>query len=101
MTPRFIYIAVRKEGDDRNTMLNSLSQAEADLKCIEQELESLRENDPVVYEEMKRNADVALEAANRWTDNLFSMKKWLSDKFGIDEKTLNKQFNIPDEIDYL
>lgn len=44
---------------------------------------------------------MAKEAANRWTDNLFSMKSWCKNKFGLDESTINKHFSIPEELDFV
>ena len=35
------------------------------------------------------------------TDNVFSIKSWCKKKFNIEEKTLNKQFGIPEEFDYI
>lgn len=47
------------------------------------------------------NFQMAKEAANRWTDNLFSMKSWCKNKFGLDESTINKHFSIPEELDFV
>lgn len=42
-----------------------------------------------------------LEAANRWTDNIFQIKSWCARKFNVEPQALDKQFNIPDDLDYL
>ncbi|CAG0891761.1 unnamed protein product [Darwinula stevensoni] len=44
---------------------------------------------------------VAREAANRWLDNILSVKSWCRNRFNIDEAVLNKQFGIPEDMDYL
>ena len=41
------------------------------------------------------------EAANKWTDNLFQLKSWIKKKFPIDEKQIDKQFGIPEDLDYI
>lgn len=41
------------------------------------------------------------EAANVWTDNIFSIQTWCKQKFDILEETLNKQFRIPEDLDYV
>lgn len=43
----------------------------------------------------------ARDAANRWTDNIFAVKSWCKNKFNIEESTLDKQFGIPAEFEYL
>lgn len=40
------------------------------------------------------------EATNKWTDNIFAIQSWCKNKFDISEGCLNKQFNIPDDLDY-
>jgi len=44
---------------------------------------------------------VSKEAANRWTDNLFTLKSWLKKKFPVPENQINKQFGIPEDLDYI
>ena len=44
----------------------------------------------------------ALESANRWTDNIFNLQEWIKKKFpSIGLETFNKQFEIPEELDYI
>ena len=44
---------------------------------------------------------VAKEAANRWTDGVFTTKSWCKEKFGFDGDQLDKQFGIPADFDYV
>lgn len=44
---------------------------------------------------------ILLEAANRWTDNIFSVKSWIKTKFMIEENKLDKQFDIPPDLDHV
>uniref|UniRef100_A0A8C4RBL2 Meiotic nuclear division protein 1 homolog n=1 Tax=Eptatretus burgeri TaxID=7764 RepID=A0A8C4RBL2_EPTBU len=44
---------------------------------------------------------VAKDAANRWTDNVFSIKCWARDKFGFEDNQIDKTFSIPDDLDYI
>ena len=32
---------------------------------------------------------------------MFSLKSWIKRKFPIDEKQIDKQFGIPEDLDYL
>lgn len=54
-----------------------------------------------MLEGVKKSGGVALEAANRWTDNVFAIKSWCSKKFNIQGKDIDKQFGIPEEFDYI
>nr|GEZ06190.1 meiotic nuclear division protein 1 homolog [Tanacetum cinerariifolium] len=65
-----------------------LVKALIELKSIEQKYHSLKaelgqfaENDPATFEAMKEATNVAHEAANRWTDNIFTMRQWCSNNF--------------------
>ena len=44
---------------------------------------------------------VAKEAANRWTENVFSIKSWCKNRFSVEESKLDQQFGIPEDFDYL
>lgn len=38
-------------------------------------------------------------AANRWTENIFSLQSWVANNFSIEMSAFNKQFNIPEDFD--
>lgn len=40
-------------------------------------------------------------AADRWFDNICALKSWCNRKFNIEGPTFNKQFGIPEDMDYL
>ena len=48
-----------------------------------------------------QQTQVAVAAANRWTENVFVTKSWCKDRFSVDGDTLDKQFGIPEDFDYL
>ncbi|KAL8207172.1 UNVERIFIED_CONTAM: Meiotic nuclear division protein 1 [Gekko kuhli] len=56
---------------------------------------------PYVNCPMRQVNKVAKEAANRWTDNIFSVKSWAKRKFGFEESKINKTFGIPEDFDYI
>ena len=74
---------------------------EKESKELASKLERLRECDPEVLQEMQQKTQIAKESANRWTDNVFSVKSWCKRKFAIEESAINKNFSIPEELDYL
>lgn len=50
---------------------------------------------------LESEISTAKDAANRWTDNVFSLKSWIKKKFPVDENQINKQFGIPEDLDYI
>lgn len=39
------------------------------------------------------------ECANRWTDNIFSLQSFCSNKFSLAKSDFDSQFGIPDDFD--
>lgn len=91
----------REQSDDRETILQELAQQEKLCKELEKELERYRECDPEVLENMQKETLMAKEGANRWTDNVFTIKSWCVRKFGLEEKLIDKNFEIPEDFDYV
>ncbi|XP_065054303.1 meiotic nuclear division protein 1 homolog isoform X2 [Rhopilema esculentum] len=91
----------KEESSEREKLLASLEQKEKETQELKQKLERLRECDPEVLEEVKEKTLIAKESANRWTDNIFSVKTWCKRKFAIEEAAINKNFGIPEELDYV
>lgn len=94
-----------KDGKEPSEKRDDLLATHVTLKDKDAELtkvyENYRECDPDVINQMKEQGRTALEAANRWTDNVFSVKSWCTKKFGMDGKMIDKQFGIPEDFDYV
>ena len=86
---------------ERDKTLAELSRKENESKELKIKLDRLRECDPEVLKEVQQKTKVAKESANRWTDNIFSVKSWCKRKFAIEESAINKNFQIPEDLDYL
>ncbi|RHZ70477.1 hypothetical protein Glove_271g54 [Diversispora epigaea] len=91
----------REESDNRKTLLKNLSELETKRINYKKELDHYKEHDPILLEAKKLHAEVALESANRWTDNIFIIQSYCSSKFGIERGDFNKQFDIPEDLDTL
>ena len=35
------------------------------------------------------------------TDNVFAVKSWCKNKFGLEDSAIDKQFSIPEDFDYI
>lgn len=80
-------------------ILEELTQKEKLCKELEQELERYRECDPEVLENLQKETLMSKEGANRWTDNVFTIKSWCERKFGLEKKMIDKSFGIPEDFD--
>jgi DNA repair exonuclease SbcCD ATPase subunit len=79
---------------------NELDELLKHKQKLSRELEAYKDNDPQVYEQMKQSIEVSKKACNRWVENIYSLKSWLKNKFRIDESVIDKQFEIPTDLDY-
>jgi len=92
----------REESDERLMLLEKLQGEKEKRDKMLVRLKDFAENDPAVLEQMVKETGEAVEAVNRWTDNIFSIQGWIKKKFpSVDQAALSKQFGIPDDLDYL
>ncbi|CAL5186379.1 unnamed protein product [Lathyrus oleraceus] len=94
----------REESDEREAALADLKAIELKHKELKSELENYRDNDPAAFEAMKEAIEVAHTSANRWTDNIFTLKQWCSNNFPQAKEQLEnmyKEIGITDDFDYL
>ncbi|KAB0370258.1 hypothetical protein FD755_018220 [Muntiacus reevesi] len=91
----------RHETEERTMLTKELSSLRDQREQLKAEVEKYRECDPQVVEEIRQANQVAKEAANRWTDNIFAIKSWAKRKFGFEENKIDKNFGIPEDFDYI
>ncbi|KAK3576140.1 hypothetical protein CHS0354_043107 [Potamilus streckersoni] len=91
----------KEETDARTELLVELSRKQEEKAALLAEIARYKECDPEVIEQVKAESQTAKEAANRWTDNVFSIKSWIKTKFAFEEEVIDKQFEIPADFDYL
>lgn len=96
----------RAEGSEdnearRDELESEIEKLVVEKKKLQRELDAYRENDPDVYEKMRKDAEMAKKAANRWIENIFLLKSWLKNKFRVDESVIDKQFGISTDLDYI
>ncbi|CAH9110461.1 unnamed protein product [Cuscuta epithymum] len=94
----------REESDEREEALEELKATEQKHMELKEELAQYADNDPATIEKMKSAVQVAHAAANRWTDSIFTLREWCSNKFPQAKEQLDHLYNevgITDELDYL
>lgn len=94
----------REDSDERQAALAELNAMEKKHRELQEEIDKYADNDPEVYESMRNATKTAHEAANRWTDNIFSLQKWISKRFPEARDKLEelyKEVGITEEFDYV
>lgn len=94
----------REESDDREMALEELKNIELQHKKLKEELANYADNDPAAVEAVKSAIVVAHSAANRWTDNIFTLQHWCSSNFPEAKEQLEhmyKEVGITEDLDYL
>ncbi|KAJ3278642.1 Meiotic nuclear division protein 1 [Borealophlyctis nickersoniae] len=89
----------REDSDERTVMLERLAEAEALRKSQLAELERFRDCDPALLEAKEKATQIARDAANRWTDNIFSLQSYCQRNFNITSQQFSEQFGIPEDFD--
>ncbi|KAI8504161.1 Meiotic nuclear division protein 1 [Branchiostoma belcheri] len=90
-----------EDSESREKILQELKEKKSQCEKLTVQIEHYRECDPEVLQAKQQETQVAKDAANRWTDNVFSIKSWCKRKFGFEESVLDKQFGIPEDFDYI
>ncbi|XAR67084.1 hypothetical protein NMG60_11013514 [Bertholletia excelsa] len=94
----------REESDEREEALGELKAIEQKYNELKDETRQYADNDPAAFEAMKKATEVAQAAANRWTDNIFTLRQWCSNNFPQAKEQLEHLYmevGITDDFDYL
>ena len=92
----------KEDSDDRDVIMEELAEMEAKKKDLAAQLKKYEGCDPEVLVQLESETKMAKEAVNRWTDNIFNFHTWVGKRFpGVDSTSLNKQYEIPDDLDYV
>lgn len=87
------------EDGERAKKLARLTSLAAERKVAEEELDSLKENDPQALADLEKELRLVKDAANRWTDNIFTSKTYLTKKRGLDNKEAYRILGITSAFD--
>ena len=87
------------EDGERPRKLARLSELAKERKAAEEELEKLKENDPQALADLEQELNFVYAAAERWTDNIFECKTYLTKKRGMSSKEACRILRITDSFD--
>lgn len=88
------------EGGERAKKLARLKELQKSKTAAEAELETLKQNDPQALADLEKELKLVTEAANRWTDNIFACKSYLTKKRSMCSKEACRILGITSEFDY-
>ncbi|XP_031378276.1 meiotic nuclear division protein 1 homolog [Punica granatum] len=94
----------REESDEREEALSELKAIEQKHNELKDEMKQYADNDPAAFEAKKEAIAVAHAAANRWTDNIFTLRQWCSNNFPEAKEQLEhmyKEIGITEDFEYL
>ena len=77
--------------------LFDLQQEEIELNTI---IEESKRNDPEEINRINKLGDANRDSANRWVDNTYAVKSFLTKKRGLPSKEADKYLGINDDFDY-
>lgn len=86
---------------DRKEKLKELHDLLEEEKALDKELTDLKGNDPEAVIRIEKQCKINLDAANRWTENLYSLKSFLVKKKGMSSKDAAKFLHLDADFDYL
>jgi len=87
------------EDGERAKKLARLTELAAERKAAEEELDSLKENDPQALADLEKELTLVKDAAHRWTDNIFTCKTYLTKKRSLDNKEAYRILGITSAFD--
>ncbi|KAG8049517.1 hypothetical protein GUJ93_ZPchr0009g2433 [Zizania palustris] len=94
----------REDTDEREVALEELKAVEEHHKKLKEELAAYVDSDPAALEAMNDAIGVAHAAANRWTDNIFTLQQWCSTTFPQAKEQLEhmyREVGITEDFEYL
>jgi hypothetical protein len=92
---------VEEDTEKRSELEQQIKELLEVKKKLLLELENYKQNDPELVNKMKESIIISKKSCNRWIENIFNLKSWLKNKYQVEEKVLDSQFEIPDDLDYI
>lgn len=86
--------------DGRQAKLQRIQELEHEEQSHDATIEANKKNDPEVIASTRKAADACKLGAERWTDNIWSIKAYLVKKRNMDGKTVDQMLGITDDFDY-
>eukprot|EP01138_Halocafeteria_seosinensis_P010500 gb/GECG01010720.1/.p1 GENE.gb/GECG01010720.1/~~gb/GECG01010720.1/.p1 ORF type:complete len:206 (+),score=48.34 gb/GECG01010720.1/:1-618(+) len=91
----------KEESEERSKLLKEYEELVAKEKELTQKIDVMKDNDPDVLNDLRNKVDQARQAANRWTDNVWQFKTYLTHKMAVAPDQVDQAMGLPDDFDYV
>eukprot|EP01080_Neovahlkampfia_damariscottae_P001905 gene1905-1045_t len=91
----------REPSDERNEKLSLTSQLQKEINALNKEISVYQSKDPELVEKKVADKEICKQAANIWTDNIFTMVSYCKKTLNKTNQEIYKAFQIPEELDNL
>ena len=92
--------AVAGSAEERLALNEGIARLTAEVKERQRRLRAVAAFDPSILSQLSSATQVAFEAANRWTDNLFILEQFCSSRLKISTREFRKRFGLPHNLDF-
>lgn len=86
---------------DRAGKLTELEALKAEREALAAQLKAYADSDPDAYKALLAKVGGAKAGADRWTDNVFTAKSYLINKFGKEPREVDAMLGLKDDFDYV
>jgi hypothetical protein len=90
----------REDSTERQALDSEIADLERNLAHIKREAAVYEKMNPEAVKKAQRQAEIAFTAANRWTDNIFTLKAWCLKQFNMRSSDFDRQFELDEAFDY-
>ena len=85
---------------ERAKLMESIACISAQKTAVDEQLKRLVASSALDMHARKRDIAVLKDAANRWTDNIFQVRRECVDKFGLEARAFDQSFEL-EGLEYL
>lgn len=90
-----------RKDSEREKDLGGIQTLQAQIDEIQGKISGFEGCDPEKYKEYQQGLQVAKDAAERWTDNVFQICKFIKSKNSMKQSEILQKFEFPADFDYL
>ena len=91
----------REDCDERTKLDKEVEEFSQKISSVKHEAAKYEKLNPAGIREKQEQTKIAFDAANRWTDNIFSLSSWVEKKLGKPKSDFYKIFEISEDFDYI
>jgi hypothetical protein len=92
---------ISRSDPERAPKIKKYYEFQDEDKKLSKILEDNRKNDPVEIKNVLDLAAIVKKSANRWTDNIWSLKDYMKKKKGVSGNDADKMLGIEGDFDYV